>query len=52
MHLHVLMRDEKRKGERSKQDQTNNVKQHSTPVHVVFGVIGGFIAPAFSFILS
>ena len=32
IHIHVLMRDERRKEERSKQDQTNNkAKQHSTP---------------------
>ena len=32
IHIHVLMRDERRKDERSKQDQTNNkAKQHSTP---------------------
>ena len=31
-YIHVLMRDERRKEERSKQSQTNNkVKQHSTP---------------------
>ena len=30
--MHVLMRDERRKEERSKQGQTNNkAKQHSTP---------------------
>ena len=30
--IHVLMRDERRKEERSKQGQTNNkAKQHSTP---------------------
>ena len=30
--IHVLMRDERRKKERSKQGQTNNkAKQHSTP---------------------
>ena len=35
--LHVLMRDERRKEERSKQGQTNNkVKQHSTPKAVTF----------------
>ena len=32
IHVHVLMRDERRKEERSKQGQTNNkAKQHSTP---------------------
>ena len=49
IHIHVLMRDERRKEERSKQDQTNNkakqqrtphvpmrfLHQHSTYVHVV-----------------
>ena len=38
--LHVLMRDERRKEERSKQGQTNNkAKQHSTPkaVHIHLG---------------
>ena len=35
--LHVLMRDERRKEERSKQGQTNNkAKQHSTPKAVTF----------------
>ena len=35
--MHVLMRDERRKKERSKQDQTNNkAKQHSTPKAVTF----------------
>ena len=35
--IHVLMRDERRKKERSKQDQTNNkAKQHSTPKAVTF----------------
>ena len=30
--IHVLMKDERRKEERSKQGQTNNkAKQHSTP---------------------
>ena len=29
--VHVLMRDERRKKERSKQRQTNKAKQHSTP---------------------
>ena len=37
MYVHVLMRDERRKEERSKQDQTNNkAKQHSTPKAVTF----------------
>ena len=37
VHVHVLMRDEKRKEERSKQDQTNNKdKHHSTPKAVTF----------------
>ena len=37
MNIHVLMRDERRKEERSKQDQTNNkAKQHSTPKAVAF----------------
>ena len=37
VHVHVLMRDERRKEERSKQDQTNNkAKQHSTPKAVNF----------------
>ena len=32
--IHVLMRGERRKEERSKQDQTNSkTKQHSTHVH-------------------
>ena len=32
MSIHVLMRDERRREERSKQGQTNNkAKQHSTP---------------------
>ena len=32
IYVHVLMRDERRKEERSKQGQTNNkAKQHSTP---------------------
>ena len=36
-HVHDLMRDERRKEERSKQDQTNNkAKQHSTPKAVTF----------------
>ena len=36
-HIHVLMRGERRKEERSKQGQTNNkVKQHSTPKAVTF----------------
>ena len=35
--IHVLMRDERRKEERSKQDQTNNkAKQYSTPKAVTF----------------
>ena len=35
--IHVLMRGERRKDERGKQDQTNNkVKQHSTPKAVTF----------------
>ena len=35
--IHVLMRDERRKEERSKQGQTNNeAKQHSTPKAVTF----------------
>ena len=35
--MHVLMRDERRKEERSKQGQTNNkAKQHSTPKAVTF----------------
>ena len=35
--LRVLMRDERRKKERSKQDQTNNkAKQHSTPKAVSY----------------
>ena len=35
--VHVLIRDERRKEERSKQGQTNNkVKQHSTPEAVTF----------------
>ena len=35
--VHVLMRDERRKEERSKQRQTNNkAKQHSTPKAVTF----------------
>ena len=29
--VHVLMRDERKKEERSKLDQTNKAKQHSTP---------------------
>ena len=34
---YMLMRDERRKEERSKQDQTNNkTKQHSTPKAVTF----------------
>ena len=37
INVHVLMRDERRKEERSKQDQTNNkAKQHSTPKAVTF----------------
>ena len=37
IHVHVLMRDERRKEETSKQDQTNNkAKQHSTPKAVTF----------------
>ena len=36
MNKHVLMRDERRKEERSKQDQTNKAKQHSTPKAVTF----------------
>ena len=37
LHIHVLMRDERRKKERSKQGQTNNkAKQHSTPKGVTF----------------
>ena len=36
IHVHVLMRDERRKEERSKQDQTNKAKQHSTPKAVTF----------------
>ena len=36
-HIHVLMRDERRKEERSKQGQTNNkAKQHSTLKAVTF----------------
>ena len=34
--LHILMRDERRKEERSKQGQTNKAKQHSTPNAVTF----------------
>ena len=35
--MHVLMRDERRKEERSKQGQTNNkAKKHSTPKAVTF----------------
>ena len=35
--MHVLMRGERRKEERSKQGQTNNkAKQHSTPKAVTF----------------
>ena len=33
---YVLMRDERRKEERSKQGQTNKAKQHSTPKAVTF----------------
>ena len=34
--VHVLMRDERRKEERSKQGQTNNkAKQHSSQVHLI-----------------
>ena len=37
MCVHVLMRDERRKEERRKQDQTNNkAKQHSAPKAVTF----------------
>ena len=37
LYCNVLMRDERRKEERSKQDQTNNkAKQHSTPKAVTF----------------
>ena len=37
VHICILMRDERRKEERSKQDQTNNkAKQHSTPKAVAF----------------
>ena len=37
LHVHVLMRDERRKEERSKQGQTDNkAKQHSTPKAVTF----------------
>ena len=37
MYIHVLMRDERRKEERSKLGQTNNkAKQHSTPKAVAF----------------
>ena len=37
VHIHVLMRDERRKEEISKQSQTNNqAKQHSTPKAVTF----------------
>ena len=37
--IHVLMRDERRKEERSKQGQTNNkAKQHSTPKAVTFPI--------------
>ena len=37
MYIHALMRDERRKEERSKQGQTNNkAKQHSTPKTVTF----------------
>ena len=37
LYIHVIMRDERRKEERSKQDQTNNkAKQHSTPKAVTF----------------
>ena len=36
-HVQQLMRDERKKGERSKQGQTNNkAKQHSTPKAVTF----------------
>ena len=36
-YIHVLMRDERRKEERSKQGQTSNkAKQHSTPKAVIF----------------
>ena len=39
LYVHVLMRDERRKEERSKQGQTNNkAKQHSTPKAVTFHV--------------
>ena len=31
IHVHGLMRDERRKEGRSKQGQTNKAKQHSTP---------------------
>ena len=35
--IHVLMRDQRRKEERSKQGQTNNkAKQHNTPKTVTF----------------
>ena len=37
VHSHVLMRDERRKEERSKQGRTNNkAKQHSIPKVVTF----------------
>ena len=42
IHVHVLMRDERRKEERSKQDQTNNkTKQHSTPKVVTESRLAG-----------
>ena len=36
MYYKCLMRDERRKEERSKQGQTNKAKQHSTPKAVTF----------------
>ena len=37
LYMHVLMRDERRKEEISKQGQTNNkAKQHSTPKVITF----------------
>ena len=40
--IHVLMRDERRKEERSKQDQTNSkAKQHSTPKVVTESQLAG-----------
>ena len=36
LYVHVLMREERRKEERSKQGQTNKAKQHSTTKEVTF----------------